>query len=336
MAPARPIGAENAALIHRYINFRGTRLSQNSMAAYQEDLYGFARYLEGVDLRTATRDDVSAWLRAHTRDPKDPADPRPWSVQTARRKLSALSQFYKWALDEGLIERDPTHRVELRRHRERKRPLRLSEEDVHRLFACVETRIQTTDERTSLLYILDAAILSLMYYFGLRVSEATNLRRSRVMYDEGEWVIEVVRKGDKVDRFPLTGAVYHAFARWDRLRTEIGSVPECIDFEFVHPWTGRKLSRKRAWLRIRRIAKEAGLAPQLVQRLSPHKLRHAIAYHMLERGETIAAVQALLGHSDVSTTGIYVSQDEEQRFATLRRASATAPTLSREGPPSQG
>ena len=90
---------------------------------------------------------------------------------------------------------------------------------------------------------------------------------------------------------------------------------------FLHPWTGRVLSRKRAWERLLLAAREAGLAPAVVRQLSPHKLRHAIAYHALADGHTLTDVQGLLDHEDVRTTTVYVEANEAQRFETMEQLS---------------
>jgi site-specific recombinase XerD len=90
---------------------------------------------------------------------------------------------------------------------------------------------------------------------------------------------------------------------------------------FLHPHTGRVLSRKRAWERLLLAGRAAGLSPAVVRQLSPHKLRHAIAFHALADGHTLTDVQGLLDHEDVRTTTVYVEANEQQRFRTMEELS---------------
>jgi integrase/recombinase XerD len=189
------------------------------------------------------------------------------------------------------------------------------------MFDHVETKIQLAEPRTAQLYVLDAAIMRFLYGTALRVSEATYLRLSMLVRQDGYRGFQVVRKGGREMFYPVSGSVEEAYERWMRLRSHLVVPPRYRDFVFVHPWTGRRLSRRRSWNRLRRIAEEAGLPEEICNQISAHKLRHAKAYHELEAGTPISAVQSLLGHASITSTQEYIEDDERSRVAAIVRAS---------------
>lgn len=312
-------------VIQRFLSFRAAGVTANarkalspaSQRAYKRDLVHFGHFLAPTPLLDASPDDVAAWLDQHTRDPKDPNDQRPWSRRTAHRKRSSLNSFYDWALQEELVSASPMRRIKPRPF-ETPEPVWLSKSRIDVLFEAIESKIAVAEEPQAVLYMLDACIFRLMFNWGLRVSEATNLSYDQIRYHEGEMRARVVRKGDKEHTFPITGEVERVFRRWHRVRQEIHARGRHTNYVFVHPQFRKRVSRKRAWIRLQRIAKEAGFSKEELDSLSPHKLRHSLARYRLESGDPINVVQAVLGHSDVRTTQVYLDLDEEARLAALR------------------
>lgn len=324
-AGGRPIRPENIELIERYLSFRthgavteaGRPLLRDSREAYRSDLLAFAAFLGDRSLLAVDRNEIVAWFEQNTREPKRPDDPRPWSRRTAHRKRSALAGFYRWALDEGLLSTNPMQHIRPPRF-DRKYPERIAKPWIDRLFQHIEDRIAVTDGEQAMLYIMDALILRLLFNWGLRVSEATNITYDQIRRVDGELRIQIVRKGDRVLSFVVGGKVEAAFRRWHQVRQNIPAKVGHADYLFVHPRLRRRVSRKRAWLRIRRLAQEAGLPASLVRSLSPHKLRHAIAFYHLEHGMPLNRVQALLGHASIASTQVYVEAGERERLDTIR------------------
>jgi integrase/recombinase XerD len=307
-------------LIRRYLVARSTRLLANTRAAYAADLADLARALGRTGLLDAKSEDLAAYMFERIRDPKDPEDPKPWSRRSGRRKLTAISGFYKWAAREGLVVKNPAEGIEIARS-ERPAPVRVPTDDTAALFAHFEERIVNAPVHLRPYFALDAAIFRLCYNLALRISEASDLRFSRLRNVAGERFVEIVKKGDKVKLYPVAGVVAEALDRWLVVRASITAEPLHADFIFVHPDTGRRVSRKRAWDRIRKAAKRVGLPADLIAKMSPHKLRHARAYHLLKDGKDLATVQAVLDHSNISTTSVYVEDDERARIAALRDSS---------------
>jgi integrase/recombinase XerD len=319
-AAPRRRGPTNAKLIDRYLLFRSTRLSANSRAAYGTDLRLFSGSLGRRSLLNVTFEDVAAHLYENIRDPREPDDSRPWGRKTGRRKLVALAGFFKWARKAGLTTADPTEGVEIGTP-QRPPPMRLPVEETERLFSYLEQQIADGPVGMRPFYALDAALFRFWYNLALRVSEACDLRFSRIHEVAGERVADIMKKGAKPKPYPITGIVAEALDRWLEVRVGLVVQPGHEDFVFVSPATGRRIPRKRAWVRLRKVAKRAGVPADLLGKLSPHKLRHARAYHLLKDGKDLATVQAILDHSNIATTSIYVEDDEAARLQALRESS---------------
>jgi site-specific recombinase XerD len=313
-------------LVERYLALRSTRLSERTVVAYRRELSGFAADVGGDAVVLAMMPEaIALWFRARLRDPARADDYRPWSLRTAHRKRVTLRTFHEWLRRTGLVAHNPVAGLDLPRA-ERPRPVVVAADAVDRLFAHVERRIADltpTEPRRAALYALDAAVLRLMDCLALRVSEASHIRmaavREGIRPDGGSEVrVWVHKKGNRPREYPLSGVVLTAYLRWLYLRKEVTARPRHEDYLFLHPWTGYRVSRQRAWHRLKRLAREAGL-PHAVRRvISPHKLRHSRARRMLDAAWDLAAVQAVLDHANIATTSIYLEDDEQARLRALR------------------
>lgn len=209
-------------------------------------------------------------------------------VSTLRRQLSALRRFCAWLRRERAMRDDPLANFEPPRT-----PLRLpgvlSEHEVQSL-------LDSPDTATGL-GIRDRAMLEVLYASGLRVSELAGLQRANVNLRQG--VLRVTGKGGKDRLVPLGDTASHWLAQWVAgPRDEWAAVG--VEEVFLSR-RGRGLSRQAIWQRIRKYALELGFGA----RLTPHKLRHSFATHMLDHGADLRVVQMLLGHADLATTQIY-------------------------------
>jgi len=224
-------------------------------------------------------------------------------ASTANRRLSVFKRFSRWALREGLIDADPTLKLQAARQ-----PLRvpkvLSEAQVEALLAAPDTEAP--------LGLRDRTMIELMYASGLRVSELVLLKTVYLSLDEG--ALRVTGKGAKERLVPF-GAEAHAWVR--RYLAEARSAilkGQASDALFVTA-RGGPMTRQMFWKLIKAHALKAGIhAP-----LSPHTLRHAFATHLLNHGADLRAVQMLLGHADISTTTIYTHVARERLKALHAR-----------------
>jgi integrase/recombinase XerD len=165
-------------------------------------------------------------------------------------------------------------------------PKFLTEEEINRLLAAPDI---ATEEG-----IRDRAMLEIMYATGLRVSELVALKHDDVDLLAG--LVVCHGKGNKQRRVPLGKSAIHWLQQYSAVKAGYGkpSTPNI----FLN--RGRPFTRQLAWSMIKRHAKKAG-----IKGVSPHTLRHSFATHLLQHGADSRSVQALLGHSDISTTQIY-------------------------------
>lgn len=259
-------------------------LSDNSLSAYRGDLAGLGGFLHerGLRLLEAGRGDLLDYLAARVN-----AGARP---RTTARLLSSMRRFYRHQLRRGTITADPSALIEAPRLG---RPLPDAPTE-----AQVEALLQAPDAGTAL-GLRDRAMLETLYACGLRVSELVGLGLGRVDLVQG--VLRVTGKGAKDRLVPLGEEAAAWLQRYLReARPELlqgrGPSPHC----FVTR-RGGAMTRQAFWQLIRRYARRAGHRGSL----SPHKLRHAFATHLLNHGADLRVVQLMLGHSDLSTTQIY-------------------------------
>ncbi len=266
-------------------------LSRNTLAAYQSDLSAFARWVgceRGRGLLGAERSDLLDYLALLAQQGRKP--------RSAARLLSCLRQFYQYLLRRGLIQEDPSARVESPKLG-RPLPKSLSESEVEALLGAPDTR----DARG----YRDRTMLEVLYASGLRVTELVTLTPSQVSLIQG--VVRVLGKGGKERLVPL-GEEASAWLR-DYVRGPRSELLGHRVSDYLFPTSRSEcMTRQAFWLLIKRYAVEAGV----VKPLSPHTLRHAFATHLLNHGADLRVVQMLLGHSDLSTTQIYTHVARER------------------------
>jgi len=261
-------------------------LSVATVEAYGHDLTAFANFLVGrgvVDVGAVRPVDVLDYLAALTT--------QKMSARSQARALVAQRQFFKFLRVERICETNPTEEVDLPRFG-RKLPSFLTLDEVDRLLA--------TPDRTSPRGMRDAAMLETLYATGLRVSELVKLRLGDMNLEAGYLV--ALGKGKKQRIVPLGEAAvallrsYIESARPSFLREGISTV----DSVFLTR-LGLRMTRQGFWKILGAHARAAGIRKPL----SPHKLRHSFATHLVERGADLRSVQAMLGHADIGTTEIY-------------------------------
>lgn len=257
-------------------------LAESTRAAYRRDLCRFAEWLgQEPELAEARREQVLGFLAAQIR--------RGIRSRTAARRLAALRRFYRFLLDTGQINEDPTRAIQPPRL-EPRIPKALSEREVEALLAAPDP--------SEALGLRDRTLLEVVYATGVRVSELVALNRGQVRSDAGYVLVE--GKGRKQRLVPLGEEAFHWLLCYlDRSRPYLLRRRAC-DRLFVSQ-KGSGLSRQAVWYRIRHHARKVGIEKPL----SPHTLRHSFATHLLNHGMDLRSLQMLLGHSDLSTTQIY-------------------------------
>lgn len=214
---------------------------------------------------------------------------RKLSPRTRARNLVALRGLFRHLRGERHLAVDPTAEIDLPRIG-RRLPEVLTLEEIDRLLAI--------PDRKSARGLRDAAMLELLYATGLRVSELVSLRRSDVNLEAG--YVTTVGKGRKQRVVPMGAAAVRLLDDYVRDAWPIFDRGRGADALFLASHGG-PMTRQGFWKLLGGHARAAGIA----RTISPHKLRHSFATHLLERGADLRAVQAMLGHADISTTQIY-------------------------------
>ena len=281
-----PVPAADAALIAGFIEraWAEQGLSRSSQASYRRDLEGLARWLDGRGggLAQCGRAELFDYLAARVE--------LGYSARSNARLLSSLRAFYARLLRDGRIAADPTALLASPKLG-RPLPKALSESQVEALLAA--PAIDTP------LGLRDRAMLELMYGAGLRVSELVGLAGTQVNLRQG--VLRVLGKGGKERLVPLGEEALHwlqAYLQQSRPQLAGGHAAAAL---FVTR-RGAGMSRQQFWTMVKRYALSAGIDPDAV---SPHRMRHAFATHLLNHGADLRALQMMLGHSSLSTTQIY-------------------------------
>lgn len=275
----------------------------NTLDAYRRDLTDARTFLSTRErsLTSMHPIDISTYLQTLSE--------QGLATASQARRLSALRQFCRFLLAEGLIDQDPSFGITGPR-KTRALPKVLSVAEVDRLIETARQRCNGTTGRERLRAIRLYCLLELLYATGLRVSELVSLPRSVLTGDDR--VINIKGKGGRERLVPLNAAARTALDRY----LSIGKDPAAnMSATVATPWlfpsksaTGH-LTRQRFAQDLKELAEEAGLAPE---HISPHVLRHAFASHLLDRGADLRAVQQLLGHADISTTEIYTHVLQER------------------------
>lgn len=276
---------EDARLVERFIEMLAAEAgaARNTILAYRTDLEQASALLDGRLARAGEPEMQAlgaAWL--------------PLARSTVARKAAALRRFFAFLQDEGLRADDPGASLP-RPGGARPLPKVIDRDDVDRLFAEIERRLAAPHPPVADLRL--AALIELLYGSGLRASELVSLPRNAIQSDRPFLIL--TGKGGRERLVPLSDRARAAVARWREL------VP--TDQPWLFPSGKKHLSRVRLFQIVKALAAAAGIPPD---RVGPHVLRHAFATHLLEGGADLRALQAMLGHADISTTQIYTHVDK--------------------------
>jgi integrase/recombinase XerD len=282
-------------------------LAPNSLESYRRDLARLAAWADGRGraVEQLTRADLRGWIAELSREGLAPS--------TVSRAVSAARGLFRFLMLDGHIKKHPAEDLSTPQ-RGTHLPRFLTEDEMDRLLS--EPDVETAEG------IRDRAMLELMYATGLRVSELVSLKLDDLDLDGG--TITCHGKGSKERRVPIGKSAAHWLERHIALR-RARTTGKRGGARLFLSGAGAPLTRQVAWATIKRYAARASLSD-----ISPHTLRHSFATHLLQRGADSRSVQALLGHSDISTTQIYTHITDRHmraaydRFHPRARASFSA------------
>lgn len=279
------------------------RFSDNSVAAYERDVAAFLGFLSGhlggepsaKDLAELEPRDLRAYLAYRRQGPDALGD------RSISRALAAIRSFFRYLERRHGVK---NARLSLVRGPKLKRslPRPVSEGAARNLIAEAANADDWQGAR-------DAALLTLLYAAGLRISEALALTGGDLPLPE---VLRVHGKGGKERVVPLLAAARQAVARYVEL------CPYAIDEDapLFRAARGGAFSPRMAQALMERLRIRLGLPASA----TPHALRHAFATHLLANGADLRAIQDLLGHESLSTTQSYTSVEAQKILQAYRRA----------------
>ncbi len=282
-----PSSAELGPLVFRFLEYLETErnASPRTVEAYHRSLQLFHRWAgEGFEAwERCSSEMFRAWLYEALNEELKPA--------TIRLRFAALRSFYEYLMRREGLQATPLAEVSLPRAGQ-SLPVHLSLRQMEELLA-LPLRIPADKKSPSWLPYRDAAILELFYSCGMRLSELVALNADSLR--PGENCIRVLGKGLKVRLVPVGDYAREAVERYRELAGVQGDEPLFISR------LGRRMSCRSVQLMLDKYLR----CSDLPFHISPHKLRHTFATHMLDAGADLRAVQELLGHSSLATTQIY-------------------------------
>ncbi len=275
----------------------------NTLASYRRDLEDYGRSLaaHGNGFERAGVEAVRAYL--------NDLDVRGFAATSAARRLSAIRQFHRFLVSEGVRADDPTGIIEGPR-RPARLPSVLSEDQVKRLLERAHEEAQGEGSDAAHLRALRLhALVEMLYATGLRVSELVSLKAAVMRRDQRMFTVR--GKGGHERIVPLTDKAKEAVAVYLAARAGSG----VADSPWLFPSFGDSghLTRQAFARDLKDLAARTGIP---AAKISPHVVRHAFASHLLQNGADLRVVQQLLGHADISTTQIYTHVLQE-RLRTL-------------------
>ena len=300
---------ENESRIEFFLDarFAERNIATNTILAYRSDLRALALFLStrGKRLTTARREDLQEWL-SHLHDVRE------FKSSSSARSFAALRQFYRFIVGERLIADDPSLHMEAPRLA-RLLPQTPSLQVMRLLLEGIEREASSPSFKADALRL--RLLLSLCYGSGLRVSELVSLECGAL--SRQPLVAKILGKGGKTRFVPLLASTFTAYDSYMRVRDNF--IPKHLKgvsrYIFPSSSSSGHLTRQRFGQLLKDVATRLGLD---ASRLSPHKLRHAFATHLLAGGADLRAIQTMLGHADISTTQIYTHLLDEQLQQLVR------------------
>ena len=259
------------------------RASNNTLQSYKRDLIQFENYLREKEIKYSkvTEQDIKDYIDYLSENGK--------KASTISRTIASIRAFYQYEMKNKKTIQDPTEHIQSPKI-EKKAPCVLTSQEVELLLE------QPTD--VDLKGIRDKAMLEFAYASGMRVSEIIGLNIQDVVFEEG---IVICKNGNKKRMIPLGKMCLNALKEYVDNARSILVKTEKETALFVN-LNGKRLTRQGFWKIIKYYQEQANITKDI----TPHTLRHSFATHLLQNGADLKSIQMMLGHSDISSTQVYM------------------------------
>ena len=259
------------------------KLSDNTLQSYKRDIIQYQNYIEEnqINYTKVSKEDIKTYLNYLKKVGK--------KSSTISRNLASIRSFYQFLIRNRKIKNDPTEDVQSPKV-EKRIPSVLTAQEVELLLE------QPKD--VDLKGTRDKAMLEFAYATGMRITEIINLNIENVNIEEG---YVICRTGAKQRNIPLGSLSLSALKEYIEDARPILIKNEREKALFVNV-NGKRLTRQGFWKIVKYYKEQA----HITKDITPHVLRHSFATHLLQNGADLKAIQTMLGHSDISSTQVYM------------------------------
>ena len=264
-------------------------LSSKTINAYKSDLDSYLSYINNLNINSLagiTTFDIRNYIRILNRTGK--------ASNSISRIISSIRSYHKFLSSEKIVKDNPALVIDSPKI-PKKLPEVLSEKEISSIIDSID--------KSSKFYQRDRAIIEMLYSCGVRVSELCDLDISNLFLDDE--IVKVMGKGSMERLLPL-GSKIKKYLKEYLLYSRERYIKKTNESSLFISQNGKRLTRAM----VNKILKKWAHAAGIKKSISPHTLRHSFATHLLEGGADLRFIQALLGHSDISTTQIYTHLDK--------------------------
>ena len=266
-------------------------LSKNSIEAYLHDLEKLSQYNDAFKLELAPED----FRLKHIREFIGWLNEMGLSAFSQARIISGIKAFFDYLLHEEMILASPAELIDSPRLA-RTLPDILSTEEIERIINFIDLSKPYAHR--------NKAMIEVLFSCGLRVTELVNLKLTDVYGKEK--FLRILGKGNKERLVPIGNMALKQIENYLQERAQTKIDPQFKNILFLNN-RGKGISRVMVFLIIKKLVREAGIN----KIISPHTFRHSFATVLIENGADLRAVQAMLGHSSITTTEIYTHLDRQ-------------------------
>ena len=273
------------------------KASNNTLQSYKRDIKQYENYLNlnGKEYSKVTNKDMSEYIEHLKEIGKKPS--------TISRNIASIRSFYQYEVKNKNIKEDPTEGIQSPKV-EKRVPSILTSNEVSLLLE------QPKD--SDLKGIRDKAMLEFAYATGMRVTEIISLNVEDVNLEEG---YVLCKNGSKNRTIPIGNLSLKALKEYVNNARNVLIKKEDTKALFVNV-NGSRLTRQGFWKIIKYYKEQAHIAKEI----TPHVLRHSFATHLLQNGADLKSIQAMLGHSDILSTQVYMQFQDDSLKDIYRKA----------------
>ncbi len=270
------------------------KYSENTTISYRNDLSQFSAYLvrqyEVADICLSNHMMIRSWVVEMSKGGVTP--------RSINRKLSALNSFFKHAMKQGALQKNPMKKVVAPKIG-KKLPSFVLESDIPKVM-----RVETAQNEYTI--CRDEMIMFILYSTGMRRSELINLRITDINFSRKD--LRVLGKGKKERIIPISEEAIKKIKDFIDVRADFFKDTLIVDNYLILANKGNKINPRAVYAVVNRQLKSAGSS----ERKSPHVMRHSFATHLLNNGADINAIKEILGHANLSATQVYTHNSIER------------------------